>query len=72
MAYCRKVPLRELPSKTYGDLVRHLWATFQGLLSSLERIDIIFDLYLDRSIKESKRKRRSQDGVVETTILQLK
>ena len=36
-----------------------------------ERIDIIFDLYLDRSIKEGERT-RNQDGVVETIILQLK
>ena len=32
VAYCRKVPLRKLLLKTYGDLVRHLWATFRGLL----------------------------------------
>ena len=72
MAYCRKVPLKKLLLNTYGDLVRHLWATFQGLSSSSERTYIIFDLYLDQSIKEGEHNRRSQDGVVETTILQLK
>ena len=40
-------------------------------LSSSEGINI-FDLYLDRNIKEGERKRRNQDGLVETKILQLK
>ena len=72
MTYCRKVPLKKRLLKTYGDLSRNLYGTFQGLLPSSERIDIIFDLYLDRSIQESERNRRNQDYVVETTILQLK
>ena len=72
MAYCRKVPSRKLLLKTYGDLVRHLWATFQRLSLLSERIDIIFDLCLDRSIKEGERKRKSHNGGAETTILELK
>ena len=71
MAYCRKVPIKKLLLKTYEDLARHLWGTFQGLSTTSQRIDIIFDLYLDRSIKQGERNRRSKEGVVETTILQL-
>ena len=71
VAYCRKVPLRKLLVKTYRYLLRDLWPT-QGLSSLLEQTDIIFDLYLVRSIKKDELKRRIQDGVVETTILQLK
>ena len=72
MAYSRKVPSRKLLLKTYGDLVRRLWATFQRLSLLSERIDIIFVLCLDRSIKEGERKRKSHNGVAETTILELK
>ena len=64
IAYCRKLPSRKHLLKTYGDLVIHLSATFQRLSLSSERTDIVFDLYLDRSIKECELKRRSQDGVV--------
>lgn len=64
--------MKKLLLKSYEDLDRHLWGTFQGLLPSSERIDIIFDLYLDWSIQEGERNRRNQDSVAETTILQLK
>ena len=70
MAYCRKVPVKKLQLKTYADFARHLWGTFQRLSTSSQRIDIIFDLYLDQSIKEGERNRRNQ-GFVETTIKQL-
>ena len=69
MKYYRKVPLKKLLLKTYGDLSRHLWGNFQELSPSSVRIDIIFDLYLDRSIQKGERNRRNQDCVVETTIL---
>ena len=46
MAYCRKAPIKKLLLKTYEDLAKHLWATFQRLSPTSQRIDIIFDLYL--------------------------
>ena len=72
MTYCRKVPLKKLFWKTSGDLGRHICSTFQGLSPSSEQISIIFDIYLDRSIRKGKRNRRNRDDVDEATILQLK
>ena len=63
--------MRKLLLKTYGDLVRYLWATSQGLSPLSERINIIFDSYRNQSIKEGERRKRNQGGV-ETSSLQLK
>jgi hypothetical protein len=68
MAYCRKVPIKKLLLKTYEDLAMHLWTTFQSIFPSSQRIDIIFDLYLDQSIKQGERNRRSKEGCIEITI----
>ena len=43
----------------------HVWNTFQSISATCTRIDIIFDLYYDQSIKASKRRRRAKnDGIV--------
>ena len=68
MAYCRKVPIKKLLLKTYADLAKHLWTTFQCIFPLSQRIDIIFDLYLDKTIKQGERSRRSKGESIEITI----
>lgn len=56
-AYVRKVPVEKTKLKTYGDMAKRLWNTFTKLARGYARIDIIFDLYLTRSIKKTKQNR---------------
>ena len=60
--YCRKVPVKKLKLQTYEDLVNHLWQTLQRISSNCGRIDIVFNLYLDQSIKQGERMGRSKRG----------
>ena len=55
MAYARKVLTKKANLKTSSDLCSHLWSTFMQLSKDSTRIDIIFDLYHDKSIKGSER-----------------
>ena len=68
MAYVRKVPIKKKNLKTYSDLFNDLWSTFTFLSSSCNRIDIIFDVYKDQSVKSSERKRRATVEGIETII----
>ena len=68
MGYCRKVPIKRDELKTYADLANHLWITFTFLSKNHSIIDIVFDLYLDASIKEEERLRRSKDKAIEVNI----
>ena len=68
MGYCRKVPIKKIELKTYADLASHLWTTFTSLSKQCSRLDIVFDLYLDASIKEEERLRRSKDMAIEVNI----
>ena len=65
MGYCRKVSIKRHELKTYADLANHLWTTFTFLPKNHSRIDIVFDLYLDASIKEEEHLRRSKDKAIE-------
>ena len=71
MAYARKVPVKKLKLKTYGDFVKKLWNTFSYLSRYCNRIDIIFDLYLQHSIKQFERDRRGKHDAINTTISQV-
>ena len=65
MAYARKIPVAKLKLKTFGEFLVHLWQTFCFLSRNCSRMDIIFDLYLDQSIKEYERNcRNKSDGIV--------
>ena len=64
MAYARKVAVSKLKLKTFGDFAKHLWQMFSHLSRGCSRLDIIFDLYIEQSIKEHERERRSKmDGI---------
>ena len=69
MAYVRKVPIKTLKLNTYNDLFSNLWDTFTSLSHSCDRIDIVFDVYIDHSIEASERARRATVQGIETLIL---
>ena len=64
MAYAWKLPVNKIKLKTVRDIMQNLWHKFKILGSNSHRIDIIFDLYYENSIKAHKRKRRSIDNVI--------
>ena len=68
MAYCRKVPIKKLCLNTYADFSKLLLSTFQNIFQTFQRIDIVFDLYLDQSIKHGERNRRKNEDCIEITI----
>ena len=68
MGYARKVPVKKQNLKTYRDFVVHLWNTFQSLSETCSCIDIVFDLYLDQSIKAGEHSRRTKIEGIETYI----
>ena len=61
MGYARKVPVTKLKLKTFHDLVKNLGSTFRPLSATCTSIDIVFDLYKEKSVKSHERHRRS-DG----------
>ena len=68
MGYCRKLPIKRDELKTHADLPNHLWITFTFLSKNHSRINIVFDLCLDASIKEEERLRQSKDIAIEFTF----
>ena len=58
MAQVRKVPVKKAKIRTFGEFGQFLWKHFQYLGNECEKIDIIFDLYLDSSMKHGERQRR--------------
>ena len=68
MGYARKVPVKKQHLKTYRDFFVSLWNTFKSLGNTCQRIDIVFDLYKEQSIKASERNRRATVAGIETYI----
>ena len=60
-----KVPIKKQKLICYNDLFCSLWNTICNLARSCERIDIVFDVYVDHSVKGSERRRRATvEGVL--------
>ena len=68
MAYARKVPIKKMNMVCYEDLFGALWKTYSSLTKGCKRNDIAFDLYLQQSIKQSERNRRTKLEPIETDI----
>ena len=68
MAYARKVPIKKQYLKTYNDFFTSLWRTFISLSGTCNRVDIVFDVYKEHSIKCSERRRRTKVEGIETMI----
>ena len=56
MAYARKLSIKKQNLKTYNDFFICLWSTFSFLFKSRNQVDIVFDVYREKTIKESERR----------------
>ena len=54
MSYARKVSIKYQNLKTYNDFFINLWSTLSFLFKSCNRVDIVFDVYKENSIKASE------------------
>lgn len=68
MSFCRKVPIKKLKLSTFEELFQNLWSTFSRLSSKSARLDIVFDIYLENSVKQQERDRRGKKNATETII----
>ena len=68
MAYARKVPIKKQCLKTYNDFFTSLWSTFASLSETCNRVDIVFDVYNENSVKASERSRRIKKEGNETIL----
>ena len=68
MAYPRKVATKKMNLITYKDFFKVLWKTFSSLYIGCNCMDIVFDLYLEQSIKQSERSKRSKLEPIDTNI----
>ena len=68
MAYTRKVSIEKQNLKTCNDFFINLWSTFSLLFKSCNRVDIVFDVYKENSIKASERRQRTTGEGKEITI----
>lgn len=68
MAFARKIPAKKMSLVTYADFFNVLWKMFPSSSKGCDRIDVVFDLYLENSIKEDERHRRSKAQPIETNI----
>ena len=62
------MPVKKAKLKTYGDLAKHLRNTFTKAASDYARIDIVSDLYITCSIKETDWNRRNAVKGIGTII----
>ena len=69
MAQARKVTVKKATIRTFGEFSQFLWKSFRYLGNECERIYIIFDLYLDSSIKPTRcRQHRAKADPTNVTI----
>ena len=68
VAYAQKVPIKKMNLVCYEDLFGALWKTFPSLSKGCTRMDIGFGLYLQQSIKQGERNRRSKLELIKTNI----
>ena len=68
MAYARRVPVKKAKLVTFGEFVKNLWYTFKFMSRNCERVDIVFDLYLENSTKQGERGRRKKTAAIDVSI----
>ena len=59
MAYARKIPLKTLQLELFEEFEKHLLDIFLSISWHSQRVDIIFDVYVEDSIKAFERNRRT-------------
>lgn len=67
MGNVRRLSLKGL--KTFGDLCLTFSNSVSRLCKSADRIDLVFDAYIDGSVKDSERVRRTTNKPVEISII---
>lgn len=65
MAFARKVPTKSLKLKTYEEFVGSIWRAICQASHKSERVDIVFDVYKEKSVKGFERSKRSRKQPVE-------
>lgn len=65
MTFARKLPIKSARLKTYGEYADSLWKIIYHACNKSERVDIIFDIYKENSVKGFERSRRSKKQPVE-------
>ena len=68
MGSARKIPTKKLKLKRFSDLSSFLWTGFAEFSKNCSRLDIIFDLYRQRSIKATERDRRAKHVGILTEV----
>ena len=66
MAYARKVATDKL--KTFGDFVGSLGKTISFLSKDAHQTDIVFDLYLENTVKYGERNRCQKTTAIDVII----
>ena len=64
MAYARKIPLKTIQLKLFEEFAKHLLDIFISISWHSQRVDLIFDVYVEDSIKAFEGNRR-------TTVIKL-
>lgn len=65
MAFARKIPIKSMKIKTYGEFAEIIWKSICQACHNSERIDIILDIYKESSVKGFERSRRSKKQPIE-------
>ena len=65
MAFARKVPTKSLKLKTYEEFVGSIWRAICLASHKSERVDIVFDVYKEKSVKGFERSKQSWKQPVE-------
>ena len=68
MALVRKLPMKQMGLGTFGKLAESLSNSILAKGSGYKRIDVIFDVYQKKSIKQMERAQRSSSEEIEVTI----
>ena len=65
MANVRKIKTKTRETKTFGEFVHNFLNFVKNSAHGASRVDLVFDSYLDKTIKDSERKRRARTSAVE-------
>ena len=66
MACARKVATDKL--KTFGDFIASLWKTISFLSKDAQHTDIVFDLYLENTVKYGERNHHQKTTAIDVII----
>ena len=65
MAYVRKIPLSSISD--FGDLFGKFLDMVLGICKNAQRIDFVFDSYIEGSVKDNERQRRTLKAPIQVS-----